>query len=140
MNLLHVKTLLTLLLLFVPLVVKADKKVACYYGSWSRDRFENGTFTPADINSSLCSHLIYAFASLGTTNRIQLFNSKDNQAYRYFVRIKKQNPKVKVLLFNNKPQTQKPLSRYEFKLFQQINSMATQDKSQYVNSCLDILF
>ena len=100
MNLLHVTTLLpfSLLLLFVPLVVRADKKVACCYGSWSRDRLGNGAFTPADIDSSLCSHLIYAFASLGTTNRIQLFDPKDDQAYKDFIGIKKRNPEVKVLL------------------------------------------
>ena len=36
----------------------------CYYANWSQFRSPGGRFTPKDIDGSLCSHIIFAYADL----------------------------------------------------------------------------
>lgn len=38
--------------------------MVCYYTSWSSRRIGFGKFLPEDINGELCTHIIYAFATL----------------------------------------------------------------------------
>ena len=40
------------------------KKVVCYFTSWAYYRRGEGKFTPADIEADLCTHIVYAYASL----------------------------------------------------------------------------
>lgn len=45
--------------------VKAEKyKVVCYYTNWSSYRPESGKFLPENIDSDLCTHIVYAFTIL----------------------------------------------------------------------------
>ncbi|XP_046683989.1 probable chitinase 2 isoform X2 [Homalodisca vitripennis] len=44
-----------------------DRVVACYVSTWARYRTDRGQFTIDDIDPSLCTHLIYAFAGLDNT-------------------------------------------------------------------------
>lgn len=46
------------------LVIDLNKKVVCYFASWSWYRYGDGKFAPEYIDRSLCTHIIYAFASL----------------------------------------------------------------------------
>lgn len=39
-------------------------KVICYYTSWAYLRQAEGKYSPEDIDGSLCTHLVYAFADL----------------------------------------------------------------------------
>lgn len=39
-------------------------KVVCYYTNWSQYRPEWARFQPEDIDASLCSHVIFAFAAV----------------------------------------------------------------------------
>jgi len=38
--------------------------VVCYFASWSWYRYGEGKFAPEYIDKSLCTHVVYAFASL----------------------------------------------------------------------------
>ena len=51
---------------------KADSPVVvCYIASWSVYRKGQGKFSVEDIDPTLCTHLVYAFAGLNsTTNSI----------------------------------------------------------------------
>ncbi|XP_029168632.1 probable chitinase 10 [Nylanderia fulva] len=42
----------------------SNKKVVCYYTSWGSRRTSFGKFSPEDIDGELCTHIIYAFATL----------------------------------------------------------------------------
>ena len=65
------------------------KKVVCYYPSWAYWRSGDGKFTVEDIDFSLCSHVVYAFALLDINTfgvrpwnsslvRITVFRVRDN--------------------------------------------------------------
>lgn len=41
-----------------------NKKVVCYFASWSWYRYGEGKFAPEYVDKSLCTHVVYAFASL----------------------------------------------------------------------------
>lgn len=42
----------------------SDKKVVCYMTSWAFYRRGEGKFVPEQIDTRLCSHVVYAYASL----------------------------------------------------------------------------
>lgn len=77
-----------------------EKKMVCYYTNWSQKRAGVGKFRPEDIDGELCTHVIYAFATLDEeTFTLDIDDSAD--AYRNFLwraaEIKRKNG-VKVLL------------------------------------------
>jgi len=45
-----------------------NKKVVCYWGTWANYRPEGGKFTPEHVDPTLCTHLIYSFAGLDSSN------------------------------------------------------------------------
>lgn len=49
----------------------ASKKLVCYYPSWSAGFKGLGQVHPEDINATLCTHIIYAFSTVGLNNTIQ---------------------------------------------------------------------
>ena len=80
-----------------------EPKVFCYYTNWSYKRPGMGQFTPEDIDPTLCTHVVFAFASIENN---KLTASEDNDVgdaftegtYDRVMRLKEQNEKVKVLL------------------------------------------
>lgn len=75
-----------------------EKKVVCYYTNWAWRRASN--FTPEDIDGQLCTHIIYAFATLDEeTFLLDIDDSVD--VYRSFLNkaaeVRRRNG-VKVLL------------------------------------------
>lgn len=51
---------------------KADSlRFVCYWGSWTTYRADVGKFTVDNIDPNMCTHLIYGFAMLSTSNTIQ---------------------------------------------------------------------
>ena len=47
---------------------EADYKVVCYYGAWAIYRQEPMTFSPSDVATHGCTHLIYSFVGLDPTD------------------------------------------------------------------------
>ncbi|XP_020293846.1 probable chitinase 3 [Pseudomyrmex gracilis] len=77
-----------------------EKKVVCYYTNWSSKRVSVGKFLPEDIDGELCTHVVYAFATLDEeTFTLDIDDSAD--LYRNFLRkameIRRKNG-VKVLI------------------------------------------
>jgi len=80
-----------------------EARVFCYYTNWSYRRPGMGQFTPEDVDPAVCTHIFFAFATI-KDNKIA--PSEDNDAgdaftegtYDRIMRLKEQNPKLKVLL------------------------------------------
>jgi len=82
---------------------KADSPVVvCYIASWSVYRKGQGKFSVEDIDPTLCTHLVYAFAGLNsTTNSIYSLDPHydiTNGAYRRAIALKKRNPSLQVTI------------------------------------------
>jgi len=87
--------------------------IFCYFTNWSYKRPGMGKFTPEDVDASLCTHIVFAFATI-ENNKLQ--GSEDNDeglgadgTYSRIVKLKERNPDLKVLLavggwaFGSKP-------------------------------------
>lgn len=78
-------------------------KVVCYYTNWSQYRTKIGKFLPEHIDPHLCSHIIYAFGWM-KKGKLSSFEANDETKdgktgfYEQVNGLKKQNPKLKVLL------------------------------------------
>lgn len=64
--------------------------------NWSHKRPGAGGFTPEDIDPQLCTHVIYAFATL-KNNLLSEGNDKDVEMYERLVALREKNPDIKVL-------------------------------------------
>lgn len=88
-----------------PLQQNNNKKVVCYYGSWSVYRPGNGKFEVEDIDPNICTHLIYGFSGLTDNGLLKILDEwnelEENWgrgAMRRFTNLKQRNPAVKTLL------------------------------------------
>ncbi|XP_068203061.1 oviduct-specific glycoprotein-like isoform X2 [Palaemon carinicauda] len=85
-----------------PAVESSPGYVVCYYSSWAHYRKGLARYTVEDIPVELCTHLIYAFATLDSkTYLAKPFDpwlDVDLKNYEKFVKLKEKNPKMKVLL------------------------------------------
>ncbi len=91
-----------------------EPRIFCYFTNWSYKRPGMGKFTPEDIDASMCTHVVFAFASI---KNHKLAESEDNDigdaftegTYDRIMRHKEKNPNLKVLLavggwaFGSKP-------------------------------------
>ncbi|CAG9096681.1 unnamed protein product [Plutella xylostella] len=75
-------------------------KVVCYYTNWAWYRPDSGKYSPSDIDPSLCTHIVYAFAVLDSSKLIikphDVFLDVENKFYEKVVALKRHG--VKVLL------------------------------------------
>ncbi|XP_033753351.1 probable chitinase 10 [Pecten maximus] len=85
-----------LLMLFVESVYCGYNRV-CYYTGWSRHRRGIGRFTPENIDPHLCTHIIYAFASVDGNN-VGLNDFTEEDTLARVVSMKESNPYLRVLL------------------------------------------
>ncbi|XP_045614101.2 acidic mammalian chitinase [Procambarus clarkii] len=95
-------TVITLLALTLTLT---ECVVVCYLESWAVYRSGNGKFDVGDIDTRICSHLIFAFAGLNSTGQIQVLDpfhelceNGGECAYDRFTALKEQNPALVTLL------------------------------------------
>lgn len=63
--------------------------------SWAVKRPGSGKFTPEDIDARLCTHVIYAFATL-KDHRLAEADDKDPDMYDRVVALREKNPDLKV--------------------------------------------
>ena len=88
-----------------PLTRQSDqnKKVVCYFSNWASLRSGNGQFLPENIDASLCSHVVYAFAKLDSeTLNISPSGPRTDLDQKFYRRVsdvvKKTNPEARLLL------------------------------------------
>lgn len=67
----------------------------CYLTSWSAKRPGAGKFEPANIDPKLCTHLVYAFATL-KDHKLTEANDDDPENYDKLVEIRNNNPDINV--------------------------------------------
>ncbi|XP_011845880.1 PREDICTED: chitotriosidase-1 isoform X3 [Mandrillus leucophaeus] len=72
-------------------------KLVCYFTNWAQYRQGEARFMPKDVDPSLCTHLIYAFAGM-TNHQLSTIEWNDETLYQEFNGLKKMNPKLKTLL------------------------------------------
>lgn len=72
-------------------------QVFCYLTSWSAKRPGAGKFEPSDIDPKLCTHLVYAFATL-KDHKLTEANDDDPENYDKLVEIRNNNPDIQILL------------------------------------------
>jgi len=75
----------------------------CYFTSWSQYRTDRGKFVPEDVDPTLCTHIIYAFANIDGNNLKAGEPSDESTAsgkgmYARVLALKQTNPSLKVLL------------------------------------------
>ncbi|XP_023944029.2 probable chitinase 10 [Bicyclus anynana] len=73
-------------------------KVVCYYTNWAWYRPSAGKYTPKDIDPSLCTHIVYAFAVLDSAKLVikphDNWLDVENKFYEKVVALKKRGVKV----------------------------------------------
>jgi len=82
---------------------KSDKKVICYFSNWAGLRDSDGKFIPENVDATLCSHIVYAFAKLDEeTLTMTPSGPRSDLDDGYYSRlqavVKKQNPGAEVLI------------------------------------------
>lgn len=85
------KTYIFLALLSLLAAVYGEKKIVCYWASWSFYRTGAGAYRVSNINPALCTHYIYTFTGLDLDGEISsLDNNLDltNQGFKAFVDLK----------------------------------------------------
>jgi chitinase len=77
-------------------------KLVCYFTNWAWYRPGMGKYTPDDINTDLCTHIVYGFAVLdGTSLTIKTHDSWadiDNKFYERVVALKSKGVRVTVAI------------------------------------------
>ncbi|OAD52209.1 Acidic mammalian chitinase, partial [Eufriesea mexicana] len=79
----------------------AERKIVCYYTSWSIYRPGTAKFSPQNINPYLCTHLIYAFGGFTKDNALKPFDKYqdiEKGGYAKFNGLKTYNKNLKTLL------------------------------------------
>ncbi|XP_008575859.1 PREDICTED: chitotriosidase-1 isoform X1 [Galeopterus variegatus] len=72
-------------------------KLVCYFSNWAQYREGVARFLPRDVDASLCTHLIYAFAGM-SHHQLSSVEWNDEALYQEFNGLKQMNPKLKTLL------------------------------------------
>ncbi|XP_040854534.1 oviduct-specific glycoprotein isoform X1 [Ochotona curzoniae] len=73
-------------------------KLVCYFTNWAHSRPGPASILPHDLDPFLCTHLIFAFASMDD-NRMVAQSLRDEQIlYREFNKLKERNRQLKTLL------------------------------------------
>ncbi|XP_051021892.1 oviduct-specific glycoprotein [Acomys russatus] len=73
-------------------------KLVCYFASWAHSRPGPASVLPRDLDPFLCTHLVFAFASI-SNNQIVAKNLHDEKIlYPEFNKLKERNTELKTLL------------------------------------------
>ncbi|XP_017755457.1 PREDICTED: probable chitinase 3 [Eufriesea mexicana] len=69
----------------------------CYLTNWSHRRPGSGKFLPEDIDPTLCTHIVYSFATL-KNYLLAEETEKDAEMYERLIALRNKNPDIKILL------------------------------------------
>ena len=79
-----------------------DKIVVCYFTNWAWYRQDKGKYMPSDIDSTLCTHIVYGFAVLDDVQLIlkphDTWADLDNKFYEKVTELKSKGKKVTLAL------------------------------------------
>ncbi|XP_026474819.1 probable chitinase 10 [Ctenocephalides felis] len=79
-----------------------DFKVICYFTNWAWYRQRDGKYTPDNIDASLCTHIVYGFATLDsstlTMKPFDTWADLDNKFYEKVVSLKAKGVKVSIAI------------------------------------------
>ncbi|MBN3303339.1 CHIA chitinase, partial [Amia calva] len=64
-------------------------KLVCYFTNWSQYRPGAAKFMPNNVDPHLCTHLVYAFASINSNNELVTYEWNDETLYQSFNGLKK---------------------------------------------------
>uniref|UniRef100_A0A3B4FSK4 chitinase n=1 Tax=Pundamilia nyererei TaxID=303518 RepID=A0A3B4FSK4_9CICH len=74
------------------------QSLVCHMTNWAQYRPSAGKFTPDNIDPFLCTHVIYALATINSFNQISPVEWNDPQLYSSLNSLKNVNPALKTLL------------------------------------------
>ncbi len=80
---------------FLNSIAARPGQVFCYLTSWSAKRPGAGKFVPKDIDAKLCTHLVYAFATL-KDHKLTEANDDDPENYDKLIEMREKNPDLQV--------------------------------------------
>nr|XP_060629027.1 acidic mammalian chitinase-like [Anolis sagrei ordinatus] len=73
-------------------------KIVCYFTNWSQYRPEPAKYFPNNVDPNLCTHLIYAFATMNQHKIAPYEWNDEDRLYPEFQALKKSNPNLVTLL------------------------------------------
>ncbi|KAK2709088.1 hypothetical protein QYM36_012939 [Artemia franciscana] len=77
-------------------------KVICYFTNWAWYRPGDGKYTPSNIDESLCTHIVYGFATLDRNKLVmKVYDSwadLDNNFYKRVVALREKGVRVSIAL------------------------------------------
>ncbi|KAL0603890.1 Oviduct-specific glycoprotein, partial [Plecturocebus cupreus] len=76
----------------------AAYKLVCYFTSWAHSRPGPASILPHDLDPFLCTHLIFAFASMNNNRIVAKDLQDENILYPEFNKLKERNRELKTLL------------------------------------------
>ncbi|KAM4045624.1 acidic mammalian chitinase-like isoform 1-T6 [Anomaloglossus baeobatrachus] len=85
------------LFLLLHVQLGSSYKLVCYFTNWSQYRPDLGKYMPGNIDPQLCTHLVYAFATMNE-HKIAPYEWNDDVLYKQFNDLKKTNSKLVTLL------------------------------------------
>ncbi|KAM9319223.1 chitotriosidase-1-like [Gastrophryne carolinensis] len=85
------------LFLLLQVQLGSTYKLVCYFTNWSQYRPEPAKYMPRNIDPQLCTHLMYAFATMNQ-HKIAAYEWNDDVLYEQFNNLKKVNPELVTVL------------------------------------------
>ncbi|KAM3878005.1 chitinase, acidic.1 [Diretmus argenteus] len=88
----------TVLGILLTLHIVSSTKLVCHMTNWAQYRPSSGKFTPESVDPFLCTHVVYALATINSFNQITPIEWNDEQQYRSLNGLKNINPALRTLL------------------------------------------
>uniref|UniRef100_A0A8C0SMZ2 Oviduct-specific glycoprotein n=2 Tax=Canis lupus TaxID=9612 RepID=A0A8C0SMZ2_CANLF len=76
----------------------AAHKLVCYFASWAQSRPGPASVLPHDLDPFLCTHLIFAFATMENNQIVAMTSQKGKIVYPEFNKLKERNRELRTLL------------------------------------------
>ncbi|XP_029007324.1 acidic mammalian chitinase-like isoform X1 [Betta splendens] len=90
--------LIRVLGILLVLHIASSSKLVCQMTNWAQYRPGNAKFTTDNVDPFLCTHVIYALATINNFNQIVPIEWNDEQQFGTLSSLKKVNPDLKTLL------------------------------------------